>query len=1741
MVSSKFECLSIRPPTPPKDLKDIDIQINDAIQLLDDPFGTKTLLKLALSDKALLNTPDSSPSSGTSVSSSSKKKRVNFELQGCCSGKSSDLIVQPWTPQKSSPLRPLPQTRISKPLKSILKPSDPASVPSLAEEGTAHHNFESFAEMLESMTKMLAQGARPSKLDAYITLQRTLQAYDKLPDTNELMNKMGLFEQFIRRDLQAIGINGTGPDIQLIQQALKFVMGLMRKLQDAKVSMDDDFCSFLIDHSISVSENAATPKAVVNHHLALLMQQNFRPRVMTVARVEKILDVLDAIHERVSGYSVQVYRIRVYRKLIQQRPEVMAKHTERWFKYVLKALLSGQKDTHTSALETAICAAKTVGSDPSVTKAILAIMNRVKSDGDTFGKAFAQELTKSLHSDSAALVPHVWGAITAFLGESLRAGTLTASPEWLQVFEDFFNSRAHTITSQANIAYAFMIYALDVDIHTPKAWSEILLNVSRSQFRRLREGKSVADAATSGYLTLIYYALRPSASHEQLTRYWGEFVTDFWIPIMTDSSPSCAIAACRFVSALLKGSRRPWNQHRALETKLQLMVQPQDLPLLDPRWVRKSIGKVLAFIETLLDATPWTLESADDEPVKTLWISLLDSLREASSKEVMITSETKNAIAQIVNMLRRLWDRHTAELAVSQQGEDLWADKFCFLLEMIIEKLGAFQFSDKCLSRNVQDEFEVAPTPSNRTRQNGARISPLLYFVDLVMVRSEMKLSDNLRIRLLMLVLERCLCSQGTRLAKLELLRDCCSVASSSSTNPVTANFWTQMASLAKVAIEEQPADPKDGTSRQLGQEYDLVVEILALASPHLPDYDHGPKLLSTFLDVVRKESGEGGVIFAVIEKTSAKILRDGELSCVPYITLLLRNLPSLKSQNIRHVVEDARQRFYSASTVAARGADFDPYNHFYTAVTSIGAALYSELDSERADPARNFLESLAESIRRCPNRLLGVYMRKTQDIIALWVEDAQKKLRVKEEYVKAIRTQIISLWQAVDSAVKLLPKKDSTLLAALEPLLCSGFVSRQRAVVNIAVCSWNATFGEQEALNYPARLQKALCRVKRVVELSTPSLGELDNVSDEPLLFDDSDDTITGVASRLPESPVVSSTLRVRRTPRLSRSPAVQSTVGKRSSTRKTRKVRLRHEDSQIQFEPVLSLPSNPLDQESQVLTERQKETLERQRASLGIFANMDSRPESQPTGTSTEQLHELHSDALSADELPTSISRSPLKSLASIGHMDVFLGSSPTPRSRNKSHPVRGNDALVAYPNTQRSVHITEGSEIGSSPPRFAKLITPHSNGASGQNTAVASTDGSDTRVFDDIITIDDDMFLNADSPAGQGNPSISERGDFSDEPEDKMPSSTIELQINAQLNAELQAAARSSHGLDVDEGSNNDHVHAEPQSFPDSLDASTGCKQSSDISRVDDSFCAAAEDKQLPDGIMSENTTVRRSTRLSGGESLPQASATKKRRQAAADPPRENKKAKQEDFADDEPQGDTEEDDFIVLAPAPKKITASKRKRSRSHSRTPSRLQTLVPETTQKPATRRRSLLQSASQLNDQENKEDEVVEDTPAPKRARKTTKQDVSEAKDTSPQTRVLRHVRVSPQNAASRASSVAADETLTITEAVALSSAGKQKVETTAQLEGDTAGPVQEPSSVVQPAATSNTPSRSFAKRVILTPRSILEKLQGFTSSIKQMVLGREEERELVGALFDLGTEIQAAGRRGEQGPGASA
>jgi hypothetical protein len=759
---------------------------------------------------------------------------------------------------------------------------------------------------------------------------------------------------------------------------------------------------------------------------------------------------------------------------------------------------------------------------------------------------------------------------------------------------------------------------------------------------------------------------------------------------------------------------------------------------------------------------------------------------------------------------------------------------------------------------------------------------------------------------------------------------------------------------------------------------------------------------------------------------------------------------------------------------------------------------------------------------------------------------------------------KVVILWAEVAKAIERLPRKDGQILLHLEPLITAGFVSRRRSIVNVSIATWNKTFGQEESLRYPSRLEQALRRLRNTVELSLPSLQPRDEDAVGGLSFYESDSNVEDVRPAFKSPRVRESPFKINKSARKTAtwSPAASTPGSRRKSSRQTPKVRLRHDNSQIQFEPIVSSPSNPFNQESQVLTERQKEMIERQRLSGGLFANMCA-PSPQPDFAPSPM--ELHSDAPTADDLPMINSRTtPLKALAAMGPLDVFLGSSPTPHARKNTRHIVSDETSLATPTAVRTVKLANNDDLGSSPPRFEKVNVSDAKHISSDILVGSSFEYGQPEIpydmsFDEGTTIDEDALLNAVAEHEEDDD-----GSKADRPSDvvmsDIPSSNIDLQLTAQLDADIhaQTAAAIENTEQPASESHNDFVDAEshPQSSSTKDDqagsdtevdeseppASLGGKSrrrpetnTSSTSRVGDSFSSKPRsNKGTP-----QSQSVRRSFRNSATPSPLLSLGTKKRKSAPVKVMPAKAIPQAREVTMEEPEEEPEEEptptktaaheqpqqpdsdgmlDNIVVAVSPtKRPFTSKKRKSTSDA------QIVIPETHRKRGPVRRS----QSLLSQVENSQDVLVDDTPAPKRARQSASQDVSEAKPPS-QTKRLSHVQVTPKRSSERGRS----------SSVAGSTPAQAPAPTFALA---SARQEMEPRQASQPVAVS-TPSRSFTERVILTPRSIinqLKSLKDYLFSAPQLVFGMEEEREIDLELFHIRRGVFAAGMRGEHSEAA--
>ena len=177
-----------------------------------------------------------------------------------------------------------------------------------------------------------------------------------------------------------------------------------------------------------------------------------------------------------------------------------------------------------------------------------------------------------------------------------------------------------------------------------------------------------------------------------------------------------------------------------------------------------------------------------------------------------------------------------------------------------------------------------------------------------------------------------------------------------------------------------------------------------------------------------------------------------------------------------------------------------------------------------------------------------------------------------------------------------------------------------------------------------------------------------------------------------LPVGPLQRSAHSTKGVPRSPNSRRVAGSQGSPSSARPgvktTSKARLRHDNSQIQFAAIESSPLQPEPVESQYLTDRQKEIKERQgREAAAMFPEIRSSPRSTSRPTDY-MLPKIVHKSTQDPALPSEIGEDSSPVYLPDALMNAFLGSSPTPSSKRSSDRRYGDDPSSSPPFTSSNM---------------------------------------------------------------------------------------------------------------------------------------------------------------------------------------------------------------------------------------------------------------------------------------------------------------------------------------------------------------------------------------------------------------------------------------------------------------------
>lgn len=987
--------LCARPPTPPKE---------STTKLLNE-----NSLGLGLASHIDLNTPDESPSSSAEYfkgSSEKAQKKVGFTGWT----QFHRLSVSDNDYDSDGQLRQLPPSRDCKSLKSILKVrNDTAIDPSI--NNLLGFDNTNVPAMLRSTVQHLASPSRSSRLDAYINLLACLSAYDDIPDAPDLAEKVTEITGYIRQDVFAKTGEDGALDIQLATQALKLLTVFLCTPSMAMM-LPEELCSFILERSIASIEDEGSPKILVSHYMLLLEKQKFSTKYMTIDRVNRLLSALDVVTTRIKGNRVVGHRLMIYQRLLGQAKPLMISRIGSWIDHLISGMLSTIKDIRARSIAFGMQAALQLGTISSVSQLCIEVFNRESADGRKVVDFLCSRLIDLTGSkEDGVQVPQVWSVVILFLrGRRRQLECWEHLKAWLVVVQRCFNSSEAHIKFQANIAWNQLIFAISPDTSTSNSMAKMLRQPIVSQLERKgsdKNSKQAKQIARSSYCILLYYAFRPSATHAQLDQYWDLYVSQI-LPNCFVNNQMDINHACDILTALFSGNGRPKIRDES-KVNMNGPLKAEDLPCLDPKWVRLRAGKILQVFDRFFDVADWQLGREPEAPIVLAWRGFATALGNAGSKEVKVSMDSLSAVAHIINEIKRLLERSNLQTSNERNGQigklssqpeqsDMY-EKITVIIREAVARIGNIPFMERRMLLTSQDSFEPADTPSSRTNRDPSSLnSPAAHLLSLLLrnIRDgHITTSHTGAIRAVMHISMQ---PGGPRRSQLGVIRNLARMLSVHSTLHKGAGtlFWNLLAEATTSALQlSQSNETHNGSPHYSGHEYRDAIKILELGAQQQISHitPNWISLQQCIADTLRQEIGDESISLMMTEPLAA-VLNKGDNQCDGFLLSaagsLIKNAHWPQSS---HVLEIMQQRLWGVVQIAHKANLLNLYDKLYSMVNSLLGSSYVCLKSLSTETIMEFMSAVQDLIASCPQNAIGLVLNRIQRGLAYWVEDAGEVL----------------------------------------------------------------------------------------------------------------------------------------------------------------------------------------------------------------------------------------------------------------------------------------------------------------------------------------------------------------------------------------------------------------------------------------------------------------------------------------------------------------------------------------------------------------------------------------------------------------------------------------------------------------------------------------------------------------------------------------------------------------------------
>lgn len=1256
-------------------------------------------------------------------------------------------------------VQPLAPSSERKPAKSILKAYNGGQEQEYNNAGTKSklllpHQHENFATMLESIVQQLAGGDRDGKMDAYLMLSGTLKASENIPDVKGLKSKMTLLQQFITRDLT--GKTSAGKlDSALVINALVLLSSFLHKPAIGD-SFTSEFASFIIDHAIKTFEDVQTSKDIVKHLMFVLAQQKFTSHTMNSSRVGKLIMALHNIENHVKGKGIVMGRINIYRTLLRQsRPHMLA-HTV-WTQDLFTDMLSSIKEIRSLAITFGLEASYGLGTEGKLSRSVSQLFQMEQDEGRKYADLYVDRLKTFLkNKPDSMFVPQIWSVVILFLrGKPRQIEQWTYLDLFFKVVQECFNSSDTPTKVEANYAWNRLVFSVLPDEKTSTMMIKTLAQPLPQQLKR--KSPSTRKVALGSVCNLLYYTLKPSSNSTQLDLFWDQYVSLLVGQCLTPTNivDNLEVAqrnimdACQILQSLFDSSSpRSWTEARAMTNLQQNSVEARELPALDSKWLRRSSPRVFSVLAPIIERLFWDL--AGESVVTNLWQTYVTSVASPAVMEVKVSNDAMSTIAAIFGLLHRIW--HTGPKSIPSlpstkiHTNSEFLRSFEQLVTTAVKGLGILPFTDRLLCIGKQDTFTLVATPSHRPEKlKGEVRSPLQHLFCLLAEICPGLEYDGRFVQMVRSLLYPFFEDRKSSKSRIELAKDLLPFLPPNATPPCKI-LWQVLADFTATATDTREGD-SSSLEQPLGVDYRSVSKILEagiVISPQEPP--NGWKALFTALtNSATLDVGDAGRAIVVVEplakfltQYNSKSPEDSQDTGLSYCHLLLQ---TTRYPRDRQALDAARKRLWYATNPGSKSATFDPYTQLYAYLQLSFQTAYHSFSKRRMHDYTDIVSALTSLLGRCPDALLVGALARLQDGIAPWMLDEGSKLTGGTPLSKEIASLSGKLCALIIQVYGI--SADVTILSDLESLIVSGLRSSHRSIVSRFIQMWNATFGSLEEIPVcPQSIKEALLRLRPIADLrlvSFPDNTESDENFDqrEPIFVESQEDSANYIPSASTESALrkhhtpaeESSPMRRLRqtTPQViipsmrKRSREETPDAGKRKSRKRESTPRLRHDDSQIQFQPVESSPILNTAVESQILTARQKEVKERQQTEAAMFPDLRSSPHprnrEQQDQIEQPDLPLYRSTSKSRTRSPSQAPPAPRQTTPTPlpqSEDDNYMVSSPTPK-RGNGQQASLLDPPSSPPEAAPKVSLVidgglrfgETSDIPSSPPETEDLL--------------------------------------------------------------------------------------------------------------------------------------------------------------------------------------------------------------------------------------------------------------------------------------------------------------------------------------------------------------------------------------------------------------------------------------------------